>query len=179
MKYVWATVTAVSPLAIRIDTEVDPLVVPPESLVGGLQIGDRVWVQLYGRQAIVLGRAGGGDTGYVTTGIGFSMSTGWSLTAAVWRIIGNVAHIYVRAAATSTHTLNAANATITNATLCTVPSQLAMASTGFAQGLTGGNSRVASAMIIGNTITIAAVAGTGDIASGADVTVAGSYVVGV
>jgi hypothetical protein len=58
----WATVTSDSPLMVRLDGEVDPLAVTPETLVSDLRIGERVRLHLEGRLAIVTGRAGGGAT---------------------------------------------------------------------------------------------------------------------
>src|SRR5690625_767074 len=43
----WATVTSVSPLRIRLDQDAAPLDGDPIDLVGGLEEGDRVWVQLH------------------------------------------------------------------------------------------------------------------------------------
>lgn len=59
----WATVTSVSPLAIRMDGESSPLAAVPQSLVSGLAVGDRVWIQVAGRRVVVHGRAGGGPDG--------------------------------------------------------------------------------------------------------------------
>lgn len=66
---VWATVTAVSPLDIQIDGEPGSLGINLDAftLVGGLQVGDRVWVELStntdpkfaGRHAVIIGKAGG------------------------------------------------------------------------------------------------------------------------
>lgn len=52
----WATVTSVSPLRIRLDGESEPLATSPAALAA-VQPGNRVWVQLYGRQVVILGRA--------------------------------------------------------------------------------------------------------------------------
>lgn len=55
----WATVTQQSPLRIRLDGETDPLPVTPDTLLTTerMAVGDRVWVQLYGRRVVVVGRA--------------------------------------------------------------------------------------------------------------------------
>jgi hypothetical protein len=66
----WATVTATSPLRIRLDGDTDPLPYTPDSLVAGLAVADRVWVQLAAgpnpdrrsRRVIIMGRAGGPST---------------------------------------------------------------------------------------------------------------------
>lgn len=55
----WATVTQVSPLRIRLDTELTALDVTPENLAGALAVDDRVWVQVHGRQIIVHAITGG------------------------------------------------------------------------------------------------------------------------
>jgi hypothetical protein len=55
----WATVTQASPLRIRLDGETDALDITPDTLTAGLAVSDRVWVQVSGRRAIVLGRSGG------------------------------------------------------------------------------------------------------------------------
>lgn len=59
--YRWATVTDTAPLRVRLDGDSEGLPVTPDSLVapGGLTIGDRVWVQLFGRRLIVIGKGGG------------------------------------------------------------------------------------------------------------------------
>lgn len=78
----WATVTDDDPLAIRLDGDLDALPLVPDSLVTGLVIGQRVWVQLFAKRIIVLGAATavtGGDTGWVdisTYGSGYF--TEWS-----------------------------------------------------------------------------------------------------
>lgn len=58
-RYVWATVTSTSPLAIRFDGEATPLGIVPNSLVKRLAIGNRVWCQVHGRRVVILGVAGG------------------------------------------------------------------------------------------------------------------------
>lgn len=71
----WATVTQASPLRIRIDGETDALSVTPDTLVAGLQVDDRVWVELAAsgdpafraRRVIVVGRAGSGWQTYTPT----------------------------------------------------------------------------------------------------------------
>jgi hypothetical protein len=71
--WTWATVTSIGPLKIRLDGEAAELAGTPETLMKGLAVGDRVWVQLYGRRAIIHGgssRTGagsifGGDTGWI------------------------------------------------------------------------------------------------------------------
>ena len=42
----WATVTDDSPLRIQLDGESSALAVTPDTLVAGLTVADRVWVQL-------------------------------------------------------------------------------------------------------------------------------------
>lgn len=63
----WASVTDDSPLRIQLDGEDTPLPVTPGSLVAGLLVGDRVWVQLVTnpsplrayRQIVIHGKSGG------------------------------------------------------------------------------------------------------------------------
>lgn len=55
----WGTVTGVAPLRVRPDSAEFPLLDAPENLAGPLLVGDRVMVQLVGRQLIVWGKAGG------------------------------------------------------------------------------------------------------------------------
>jgi hypothetical protein len=55
----WGVVTGVAPLQIRLDADADPLPDAPDTLVGGLRVGDRVRVVLVARRPLVLGRAGG------------------------------------------------------------------------------------------------------------------------
>lgn len=63
----WATVTDDSPLRVKLDGEASALPITPDTLVTGLAVNDRVWVQLVTntsparqyRRVLVLGRAGG------------------------------------------------------------------------------------------------------------------------
>jgi hypothetical protein len=55
----WATVTVSAPLRIRLDGETEALDITPDSLVGPLAVGSRVWTQTSGRRIIVAGVAGG------------------------------------------------------------------------------------------------------------------------
>lgn len=57
----WATVVSVNPLSVRRDGETAPLGVSPFSLVdtSRLAVGDRVWIQLVDRRALILGVGGG------------------------------------------------------------------------------------------------------------------------
>lgn len=57
----WATVTDIDPLRVRLDGDTEGLPVTPSSLVNPLElpIGSRVWVQLFGRRLIVVGKGGG------------------------------------------------------------------------------------------------------------------------
>ena len=65
----WATVTDDSPLRIQIDGESDSLDFTPDTLVGGLQVDDRVWVEFAtngnptfrARRALILGTVGGSN----------------------------------------------------------------------------------------------------------------------
>jgi hypothetical protein len=65
----WASVTDDSPLRVQLDGETDPLDVTPDTLVAGLLVGDRVWVQLVTnpnparrhRRLVVIGKAAGWD----------------------------------------------------------------------------------------------------------------------
>lgn len=52
----WGTVTAVGPLRVRLDGEVDPLDMTPDSLAV-VAVGDRVWCQIADRRLVVLGKA--------------------------------------------------------------------------------------------------------------------------
>lgn len=52
-------VTGVEPLSVRLDGQEGSLASAPESLVGGLAVGDVVYVVVYARRAVVLGRRGG------------------------------------------------------------------------------------------------------------------------
>lgn len=60
-QYRWATVVLREPFRIRLDGESEALPVEPESLVDTalLVVGQRVWVQMYQRRAIVLGASKG------------------------------------------------------------------------------------------------------------------------
>lgn len=54
--YRWATVTGTSPLRIRFDGESAPADVTPAALCQVWE-GARVWVQIYGRQLVIMGAA--------------------------------------------------------------------------------------------------------------------------
>lgn len=54
-RFTWATVTQTSPLRIRPDGYAEELPLTPSNLAGGLFVGRRVWVQMYGRRVIVHG----------------------------------------------------------------------------------------------------------------------------
>jgi hypothetical protein len=60
--YRWATITALSPLTIRLDGEDIALPMVPESLLDSarLAVSGRVWVQLFGRRVLILGGSQGG-----------------------------------------------------------------------------------------------------------------------
>jgi hypothetical protein len=51
--WLWATVTQVGPLRVRLDGDETSLPITPENLAYGLEVGMRVWVQLSGRRVIV------------------------------------------------------------------------------------------------------------------------------
>jgi hypothetical protein len=55
--YRWATVTQADPLRIRLDGDTAALPITPETLVDPylLVVGQRVWLQMFGRRIIILG----------------------------------------------------------------------------------------------------------------------------
>jgi hypothetical protein len=69
-RFHWATVVNPSPLSIQLDGDTTPLPLVPDTLVDptGLLPYSRVWVQLQGRNVIVLGMAGG-DVSWVDVSI--------------------------------------------------------------------------------------------------------------
>lgn len=115
--YRWATVTDDDPLRVRLDGDTAELPITPETLVSPtiLSVGDRVWVQMFGRRIIVLGVAGGevDDTGWVDV----TPSSGWTPAAGTEspqvRRIGKE----VRFKGTLTGTLTATTTTV----ICVVP----------------------------------------------------------
>lgn len=60
-RWEWATVTTEVPLRVTLDTETVEVDASPTPLVAGLQVGDRVRVQIVDRRLIVFGRAYGVD----------------------------------------------------------------------------------------------------------------------
>jgi microcystin-dependent protein len=77
-RWTWATVTDSAPLRIRLDGESAALDITPENLVGNLAVGQRVWVQVNGRRAIVTGLSDGGfRTGMVQMFMGETPPDGW------------------------------------------------------------------------------------------------------
>ena len=69
----WATVTSVDPLRVMPDGDTSPLAEAPDTLIGGLVVGDRVRLVIVARRALVLGRAGGG----VRVCTDFTVAAGW------------------------------------------------------------------------------------------------------
>lgn len=55
----WGTITALSPLRVKLDGDDVQLPVTPAPLVYGLAVNDRVWCVLVGRQVVVAGAYGG------------------------------------------------------------------------------------------------------------------------
>lgn len=61
----WATVTATGPLRVRVDGESTALAITPDTLVSGLAVDNRVWVQLVTsadptrrqRRIVIIGKA--------------------------------------------------------------------------------------------------------------------------
>ena len=51
----WATVTQVAPIRIRLDGTASAQDATPQSLVSGLVVNDRVWVQIAGRRLVIHG----------------------------------------------------------------------------------------------------------------------------
>lgn len=78
----WATVTAVTPLGIKLDGDTVTLGLVPESLIDPLEllVGDRVRVELSLRKCIIHGAAnGGGQSGDVKLTARDAASRGWML----------------------------------------------------------------------------------------------------
>ena len=75
----WATVTGVSPLAIRLDGDTSALALIPDSLVdpASLTVGDRVRVELSLRKVVVHGKFLG-STGPDTGDVPIVLNTGWT-----------------------------------------------------------------------------------------------------
>lgn len=89
----WATVTDDAPLTIRLDGETDSLPLVPDNLAGSLAVADRVWVQLFGRRVLILGKAGGavapgGGEEFLATDKS-SPTTFSSISDVVWNDAGN------------------------------------------------------------------------------------------
>lgn len=61
----WAMVSGVGPLRVTPDGDSSPLVEAPDTLVAGLQVGDRVRIVTVANRTLVLGLNRGGDTGWV------------------------------------------------------------------------------------------------------------------
>ena len=73
----WATVTSLSPFRVRLDGEASELLAVPENLTGAARtVGERVWVQRYGRRLLVHGGPEVFDTGWIQTG--WTLGTGWT-----------------------------------------------------------------------------------------------------
>lgn len=90
--FMWATVTQASPLRIRLDGELEPLGITPDTLINGLVVNDRVWVQVVNRRLVVMGRSElqGSDPG-------FAAAANWGISALVTVEHGPFRHIRFRA----------------------------------------------------------------------------------
>lgn len=101
----WATVTSLAPLRVRKDNEASPLAATPQSLVSGLQLGDRVILAEWrdgdegSLQPIILGKGGGiapSPVIYSGSAIMASLSSGVSISAGSEvqldgrRVVGNL-----------------------------------------------------------------------------------------
>lgn len=89
--YRWATVTQASPLRVRLDGDTNELPITPESLVDPylLVVGQRVWLQLFGRRIIILGtpRTTGSDLSGTTRRVGSAMRfTGTANSTVVFNV---------------------------------------------------------------------------------------------
>ena len=92
--WTWAVVTQADPLRVRLEHDTDPLNLTPDSLVGGVVVGRRVWVQMTGGRVIVHGVAGGSEwPGELRPQAGPTVPPGWVLCdgAAVSRTGGYAA----------------------------------------------------------------------------------------
>lgn len=58
-RYIWAKVTQVSPLRIRVDGDRVELGITPDTLASGLAEGQRVYCQIIARRLVILGASGG------------------------------------------------------------------------------------------------------------------------
>ncbi len=114
------------------------------------------------------------ETEWSTSNPGLTMGTGWTLTAVHHRRVGPWQYLYMRATASTLHTITAATGVISNPDICTLPAAM-QARANMAHGLSGGNSRVASVAVVNNMVSITSVAGTGDVTVGQAVTATGAY----
>lgn len=73
----WGVVTGVSPLSITLDTEADPLLGKPATLVQGLAVGDRVLLLLHNRRHTVIG-TGRGEWEPVPLATGIAVHSGYT-----------------------------------------------------------------------------------------------------
>lgn len=115
----WGFVTGVDPLRVRLDGDAAALPVTPVALVAGLQVGDRVWCMLSGRQLVVLGRSTvPAAPGWITAG--FTAASGWTVNMAKYRLAGPLVELRVSVTPTSTKTPGA-DGNITDETIITIP----------------------------------------------------------
>ena len=61
MKFIWATVTSITPLRVRLDGDTAALPFTPDSIVdpAALIVNDRVRCEIDARRVIIHGRSGG------------------------------------------------------------------------------------------------------------------------
>lgn len=126
----WGFVTGVDPLRVRLDGDAAALPVTPVALVAGLQVGDRVWCMLSGRQLIVLGRAGAAapvvPSGWVTAG--FTIGAGWSASVAQYRLSGALVEVRLMLSPSTTKTFGS-DGNIADETAATLPAAIWPATT--------------------------------------------------
>ena len=70
----WATVTNVNPLQVRLDGDLDPLLIPPQTVVSGLPVGQRVICVEQNRRVIVIAA---GRFGADIPWTEIALNTGW------------------------------------------------------------------------------------------------------
>lgn len=110
--WTWGTVTAASPLRVRLEHDSAPLDLTPDAMTAGLALDDRVLVLRHGTKAIVWGQGGPpiDDTGWVD----LTLRTGWLTTASYApqiRRIGN--RVILKGALTRSGTTGAINSMFT------------------------------------------------------------------
>lgn len=172
----WGTVTSATPLAVVLDEGSGaPMTATPAPLVAGLASGDRVWVEIAGNRAVIVGRAGGpSPTAPAPTGL--STTADWSIVTGFdnHARLGHLVLVSYRLTYNGVGINVPATGDIANSHIGVMPAALRPPiDTPLSSGWTG---RTASFVLGSNgNLTLTAVGGSANIDTGAVFSCGGTY----